>query len=69
MDEVSQKIAELCIIIDKKNIPAKVRYIRTDDRSELKASYAYVKISESDRDFISQICIQKQLELRRRSLR
>ena len=64
-----QKITELCMIIDKKNIPAKVRYIRLDDRSELKASFAYVKISESDRDFISQICIQKQLELRRRSLR
>ena len=52
-----------------KNIETRVKYIRSEKTNEgYLISFAYVNLSEADRDAISQICIQKQLEQKRSSL-
>lgn len=57
------------ILFSPKDIKTKARFIRKDNEDGvLKASFAYVDITETNRDIISQICIQKQLKDKRRSL-
>ena len=59
--------------LDKKTIHAKAKYIRTDViDGTVKASFVFsafnfVEIGEADMDYISQVCIQKQLEDKRKS--
>ena len=53
----------------QKSINVKAKYKRFDTEDELlKTSFQFVDISESDRDFISQICIKQQLENKRNSI-
>ncbi len=57
------------ILFSPKNVKTKARFIRTDKEDGIiKASFTFVNISESSRDIISQKCIQKQLNDRRRAL-
>ena len=57
------------ILFSSKNVKTKARFIRTDKEDGIiKASFTFVNISESSRDIISQKCIQKQLNDRRRAL-
>ena len=58
--------ANIIIIINNRKVQAKVRFVRYEKFSDgYKLSLNYIKISEADRDYISQICIKKQLEDKR----
>ncbi|MBE7703501.1 MAG: hypothetical protein E7Z89_05555 [Cyanobacteria bacterium SIG28] len=58
--------ANIVITINNRKVQAKVRFVRYEKYSEgYKLSLNYIKISEADRDYISQICIKKQLEEKR----
>lgn len=61
---------EFVLNINNKKLEIIARLIRCDKfKNQYKISFAFQKISEADRDFISQICIQKQLEERRKHLK
>lgn len=65
-----QNINELTINIENNFIKIKVKYIRAVKLEKgSKVSYYFDYISESDRNFISQVCIKKQIEERRNLLR
>lgn len=69
MHIISQDDCEISILINGKKITAKIRFIRSEKvDSGYKLSFTYTKISEQDRDFISQVCIKKQLEERKKSI-
>ena len=53
--------------LPNKDIVTEAKYIRTDnDDNILKESFSYINIKEADLDYISQICLKKQLEQRRK---
>lgn len=63
------KDVDLALKINGKTINTKSRYVRSEKVAEgYKISFTYKKISESDRDIISQACIKKQLEQKRSRL-
>lgn len=67
---ISENLSELIINIDGISINTKIKYIRSEKVNEgYRLSFSYVGISELDRDYISQVCIKKQLEQRRNLLR
>lgn len=67
---VSEEISELIININEIQIVTKVHYVRSEKIDEgYRISFSYASISELDRDFISQVCIKKQLEQRRNSIK
>lgn len=64
--EISNEEAEIEIAFGDIKISARIKYIRSEKFEEgYKLSFTYSAISNLDRDFISQICIKKQLEQRR----
>lgn len=66
---VSEEDSRLIIWFDNKKLETRVQYIRSEKvENGYKISFAFIKMSESDKDFISQVCIKKQLEQRRNSL-
>ena len=68
--KISENSAGLIIDINNRIIETKVRYVRSERiNNGYKISFTYTKISENDRDYISQTCIQKQIEARRSSLK
>lgn len=65
-----QNISNISIYIKNKKIETNVRYIRAENINDgYKVSFTFTKISEQDRDIISQFCFQKQLEQKRNNLR
>lgn len=61
---------ELSININNRYVQTPVRYIRSEKFDKgYKLSFAFTNLSEADRDYISQACIQKQIEQRRKLLR
>lgn len=67
---ISETSSGISVSINGRVVQAKVRFVRSEKVEEgYKISFAYTKISESDRDFISQVCLQRQLEERRNNLR
>lgn len=67
---VSNNITNLTINIENKHIPLKVRFVRSEKLTEgYKGSFSFIGISDSDRDYISQVCLKKQLQERRNSIR
>ena len=63
------KEVTLTLFLPKKNVVVDAKYIRTDNEDKIyKISFSYVNIKESDLDYISQICFQKQLEEKRKEL-
>lgn len=50
------------------SVKTRTKFIRFDDEDGiLKASFEFVEIPENDVDFISQVCIKKQLEYKRKN--
>ncbi len=65
--EIGNENAWLNINTNQRQIKTKIKYIRDEKiDSGYKFSFSFTEISETDRDFISQICIKKQLEERRK---
>lgn len=61
--------AGISILFDSREVKAKARFVRFDNEDEiLKASFCFTYLKENDMDFISQKCIQKQLEYKRNTL-
>ena len=59
----------LMLFLPQRNIDVSAQYIRNDVEDQIiKASFQFVVISQSDSDYISQLCLQKQLEERRKNL-
>lgn len=62
----SEEDAEIEMMIEEKLVSAKIRYVRSEKiPSGYKLSFKYTEIQNRDRDYISQICIQKQIEDKR----
>lgn len=62
----SEENAEIEITIEERVIKASIEYIRSEKIADgYKLSFKFVQISDRDQDYISQICIRKQLEERR----
>lgn len=62
----SEEDAEIEILTGERIIKTKVQYIRSEKiNNDYKLSFQYTEISDNDRDFISKMCIQKQLEDKR----
>lgn len=60
---------KLLLFLPQKNIDIQAKYIRNDDEDQIiKASFQFIDISQSDLDYISQICLRKQIEDRRKNL-
>lgn len=60
---------KIILFLPQRTVDLKAKYIRTDDEDKLlKASFQFIDIKQSDLDYISQICFQKQLEERRKNL-
>lgn len=56
------------ILFSPKNIKAKAEYVRTDTEDGIqKVAFRFINMPESDVDVISQICIKKQLEYKRKT--
>lgn len=67
---ISESLSELIINIDGVKIATNVQYIRSEKTDAgYRISFMFAKISNLDRDFISQVCIKKQLEEKRKSLK
>ena len=67
---ISEEISELVININDIKIVTKVHYVRSEKVDNgYRLSFSFASISELDRDFISQVCIKKQLEQRRNSIK
>lgn len=68
--EISTEEASIEIFFDDINIASKIRYVRSEKMENgYKLSFTYTAISNIDRDFISQVCIKKQLEQKRNSIK
>ena len=66
MHAISEEDCELEMMINERLIRTKVKYVRSEKlENGYKISFTYTKISNHDRDYISQICIKKQLEQKR----
>ncbi|MCQ2739553.1 MAG: PilZ domain-containing protein [bacterium] len=63
---VSEDDAELEMMIEERLIHTKVRYVRSEALNDkYLISFTYTDIKNSDRDYISKTCLQKQLERKR----
>ena len=66
---VAEQDAYISFSAQNKKIEVKLKYIRSEKTNTgYSASFAFINLSETDRDLISQICIKKQLEQKRSSL-
>ncbi len=62
----SEGDAEIEMMVEERLISAKIRYVRSEKvEAGYKLSFKYTEIQNKDRDYISQICIQKQIEDKR----
>lgn len=63
---VSDGYADLAIGMPNRKVDIRVAYVRSEKvPAGYKVSFTFAKISETDRDCISQFCIKKQLEQKR----
>lgn len=59
----------LLLFLPQRNIDVKAQYIRNDNEDQIiKAAFQFVDMPQADLDYISQLCLQKQLEERRKNL-
>lgn len=66
---MAEPSSSLELNIEERKLRIKAHYVRIEKWDNgYKISFSYTNISESDRDFISQICLKKQLEQKRNSL-
>lgn len=62
----SEEDSEIEIMVEERLVSAKIKYIRSEKMDNgYKLSFTYSDIPSRDRDYISQICIKKQLENKR----
>ena len=62
----SESESEIEMMVEERLICTKIRYIRSEKyENGYKLSFVYSDISNRDRDYISQVCIKKQLEEKR----
>lgn len=67
---ITESICDLDLIINTKVLKTKIQYIRSEKVEEgYKISFKFINLSENNRDLISQVCIQKQIEERRHSFK
>ena len=60
---------ELIFYLPKKQVRVSAKRVRIDNEdNKYKYSFNFIGLDESDLDYISQICLKKQLEIRRKSL-
>ena len=65
---VSEEDSEIEIMVEERLIHAYIHYVRSEKTDEgHRLSFMFTNISTKDRDYISTVCIQKQLELKRNS--
>ncbi len=58
------------LLLSPKDLKVKARFVRYDEEDNIfKASFSFVGLPENDVDVISQLCIKKQLEYKRNSLK
>lgn len=61
--------SDLSILVNGIEIKTRVRHVRSEKlETGYKHSFFFVNISNNDRDFISQVCLKKQLEAKRNSI-
>ena len=66
---IDDSSSTIFIDIDKKKMEIPVNYVRSEKiENGYKISFSFKEISENNRDFISQVCIKKQLEEKRNSI-
>ncbi len=66
---ISENLSDLTVNIDGIRIATKVKYVRSEKTNDgYRISFSFARISELDRDYISQVCLKKQLEQKRNSL-
>ena len=69
-EEQAKNITKITIKINNTDITTSVIYIRnTTLQDGIKASYQFNNLSEKNRELITQACLQKQMEERRKSLK
>jgi hypothetical protein len=62
----SEDDAEIEMMVEERLVCAKMRYVRSEKTDDgYKISFTYSDISNRDRDYISQVCIKKQLDDKR----
>lgn len=67
--EISNEESSIEIAFDDITIASGIKYVRSEKiEGGYKLSFTYTAISNLDRDFISQVCIKKQLEQKRHSI-
>lgn len=67
MHIISEEDSRLVIYINDRKIETRIRYIRSEKVEDgYRISFAFEKMDEADRDFISQVCIKQQLDERRK---
>ena len=67
---ISELPASLEINLDGRILEVKVDYVRSEKKENgYRIAFTFSKLSESIRDYISQVCIKKQLEERRKNLK
>lgn len=62
----SEEDSEIELMIEERLITAKIAYVRSEKLDNgYKLSFKFTEISNKDKDYISQVCIKKQLEEKR----
>lgn len=65
----SEEDCEIDIMINEKLVHAKIKYVRSEKTDNgYRLSFTFSEISDKNRDYISGICIKKQLEQRRNNI-
>ena len=68
-DIVFPENVKIKLFLPNRQIEVNAKYIRTDNDDNItKASFRFEDLASADLDYISQVCFQKQLEQRRKSL-
>lgn len=66
---IDDSSSEIFMEIDNKKMEIPISYVRSEKvENGYKISFMFKEISENNRDFISQVCIKKQLEEKRNSI-
>ena len=69
-EDIAKAISEITININNTYITSKVIYIRSTNISNgIRSAYQFDKLSDSDREYITQTCLKKQIEERRKNLK
>lgn len=68
--EVTENESNIELSINNIKIESKIKYVRSEKvENGYRLSFTFTRISNLDRDFISQVCIKKQLEQKRNSVK